>query len=75
MAGNKAHLRARWSILDNKRKRSFYEKHTIVSHPTLDDTTEALIAAKSNTIADLSREISMAIVEVSKIHPPDKKDN
>jgi uncharacterized lipoprotein YmbA len=73
--GDKAHLRARWSILDKKRKRSFYEQHTVVSHPTLDGTTEALIAAKSNTIADLSREISMAIVEVSRIHPPDKKDN
>ena len=71
--GDKSHLRARWSILDGKRKQSFYEKHTIVSHPTVDDTTEALIAAKSNTIADLSREIATAIVEVSRVHPPGKK--
>jgi len=71
--GDKSHLRARWSILDGKRKQSFYEKHTIVSHPAVDDTTEALIAAKSNTIADLSREIAMAIVEVSRKYPPNKK--
>ena len=73
--GDKSHLRARWSILDGKRKHSFYEKHTIVSHPAVDDTTEALIAAKSNTIADLSREIAKAIVEVSRKHPPKKKGN
>jgi uncharacterized lipoprotein YmbA len=73
--GDKSHLRARWSILDGKRKQSFYEKHTIVSHPAVDDTTEALIAAKSNTIADLSREIAAAIVAVSKKHPPKKKGN
>ena len=73
MPGDRAHLRARWAILDRRRKDSFFEKHTIVSHPTVDDTTEALIAAKSNTIADLSREIAKAIVEVSKTHPPVKK--
>lgn len=74
MPGDKAHLRARWSILDKTRKHSFYEKHTIVSHPVVDDTTEALIAAKSNTIAHLSRKIAEAIVEVSRKHPPKKKD-
>jgi len=72
--GDKSHLRARWSILDGKRKQSFYEKHTIVSHPAVDDTTEALIAAKSNTLADLSREIAKAIVEVARQHPPGKND-
>ena len=75
MPGDKAHLRARWSILDGKRKQSFYEKHTIVSHPAVDGTTEALIAAKSNTLADLSREIAKAIVEVSRKYPPKKKGN
>ena len=28
MPGDKAYLRARWSILDRKRKESFFEKHT-----------------------------------------------
>jgi hypothetical protein len=72
MPGDKAYLRARWAILDRKRKESFFEKHTIVSHPTISDTTEALIAAKSNTVADLSREIAQAIIEVSRIHPTRK---
>jgi uncharacterized lipoprotein YmbA len=73
MLGDKAQLRARWSILDKTRNQSLYEKHTIVSHPVVDDTTEALIAAKSNTMADLSLAIAKAIVEVSRKHPPQKK--
>jgi uncharacterized lipoprotein YmbA len=72
MPGDKAYLRARWAILDRKRKESLFEKHTIVSHPTISDTTEALVAAKSNTVADLGREIAQAIIEVSRIHPPQK---
>jgi uncharacterized lipoprotein YmbA len=71
--GDKAHLRARWAILDSKRKESFYEKHTIVSHPTENDSTEALVSAKSITVGDLSREIAKAIYEVSRKHPPQKK--
>ncbi len=73
--GDNAHLRARWLILDRKRKASLFEKHTVVSHPTENDTTEALIAAKSGTVADLSREIAAAMQEVSRKHPPPKKDN
>ena len=72
--GDKAYLRARWAILDNKRKESFFEKHTVVSHPAIGDTTEDLIAAKSNTVAELSREIAQAIIEVSRKHPPQKKN-
>lgn len=73
MPGDKADLRARWSILDSKRKESLYEMHTVVSHPPENDTTEALIAAKSFTVGDLSREIAKAIQEVTKKHPPQKK--
>ena len=72
MPGDKAHLRARWAILDSRRKTSLFEKHTVASHPTIGDTTEALIAAKSNTVAELSREIAQAIIEVARIHPPQK---
>jgi len=74
MQGDKAHLRARWSILDGKRKKSLFEKHTVASHPTETDTTEALIAAKSSTLGQLSREIAEAIEAISRKHPPRKKD-
>lgn len=71
--GDGAHLRARWSILDNRRKTSFYEKHTVTSHPTVDGSTEALVAAKSSTVSELSREIAEALWQVSLDHPPQKK--
>ena len=75
LPGDQAHLRARWSILDGKRKKSLFEKHTVASHPTDSDTTEALIAAKSITLGQLSREIAQAIEEISKKQPPKKKNN
>ena len=75
MPGDKAHLRARWTILDSKRKNSLFEKHTIVSEPTQDDRIESLIAAQSRTVAQLSREIAKAIVEVSLKQPPQKKND
>jgi hypothetical protein len=46
MPGKQADLRARWGILDK---------------PTENDSLEALIAAESRTLADLSREIAAAI--------------
>jgi uncharacterized lipoprotein YmbA len=74
MPGDKAHLRARWSILDRTRKQAFFETHSEIIQPTADNTTEALVAAKSETISDLSREIAAAILEVSRKHPPGEKD-
>ncbi len=59
--GEKAHLRARWIILDKNRKKTLFEKHTLLSQPTENDSMEALIAAESRTLADLSRKIAEAI--------------
>jgi len=73
MPGDQAHLRARWSILNHTRKESFIEKHTVVSRPAESDSTEALVAAKSETISVLSREIAQAILEVTRKYPPQKK--
>ncbi len=59
--GEKADLRARWGILDKNRKKMLFENHSVLSQPTEDDSMEALIAAESRTLADLSREIAEAI--------------
>jgi hypothetical protein len=61
MVGKKAHLRARWSILDKKRKNVLFEKHSALEQPTENNSMEALIQAKSITVADFSREIAEAI--------------
>ncbi len=37
------------------------ENHSVLTQPTKDDSLEALIAAESRTLADLSNEIAEAI--------------
>ena len=59
--GDKAHLRARWVILDQKRKNMLFNEHTVLSHPTENDSIEAMVASQSRLLADLSREIAEAI--------------
>ncbi len=73
MPGEKAHLRARWVILDKNRKKMLFEKHTLLSQPTENDSMEALIAAESRTLADLSREIAEAIKVLAQRKTKGKK--
>ena len=59
--GDKAHLRARWVILDKKRKNLLFQEHTVLSQPIENDSIEAMIASQSRTVVDFSREIAEAI--------------
>jgi uncharacterized lipoprotein YmbA len=59
--GGKAHLRARWVILDKKRKNMLFQEHTVLSQPIENDSIEAMIASQSRTVVDFSREIAEAI--------------
>jgi uncharacterized lipoprotein YmbA len=71
--GETADLRARWGILDKNRKKMLFEKHTVLNQPTKDGSMEALIAAESRTLADLSREIAEAIKILAEGKTPPKK--
>ena len=71
--GERADLRARWGILDKSRKKMLFENHSALSQPTKDDSLEALIAAESRTLADLSREIAEAIKILAERKIPEKK--
>jgi hypothetical protein len=71
--GEKADLRARWGILDKNRKKMLFENHSVLSQPTKDDSMEALIAAESRTLADLSREIAEAIKTLAESKNKGKK--
>jgi uncharacterized lipoprotein YmbA len=64
--GGKTHLRARWVILDKTRKKVLFEKHSLLNQSTKDDSIEAMVAAQSRTVADLSREIAEAIKALSE---------
>jgi hypothetical protein len=73
MHGKKADLRARWGILDETRKKILFENHSVLSQPTENDSMEALIAAESRTLADLSREIAEAIKTLAEKQTPGMK--
>ncbi len=71
--GEKTDLRARWGILDKNRKKMLIENHSVLTQPTKDDSMEALIAAQSRTLADLSREIAEAIKTLAESRNKGKK--
>jgi uncharacterized lipoprotein YmbA len=71
--GQKADLRARWAILDKNRKKMLFENHSALSQPTENDSMEALIAAESRTLSDLSREIAEAIKVLAERENKGKK--
>jgi hypothetical protein len=73
MPGERADLRARWEILDKTRKKMLFEKHSLLKQATDDDSMEALIAAQSRALADLSREIAVAIKNLAESQPKGKK--
>ncbi len=73
MPGERADLRARWGILDKQRKNMLFESHSVLSQSTRDDSMEALIAAESQTLADLSREIAKAIKNIAENQIKGKK--
>jgi uncharacterized lipoprotein YmbA len=62
--GDKTQLRARWVILDKKRKNVLLQEHTILSQPTENDSIEALVASQSRLVVDFSREIAEAIKDI-----------
>jgi uncharacterized lipoprotein YmbA len=53
-------LWARWSIVDDK-KETIDRKESFLTKSARDKSTEASVAALSETVADLSREIAGAI--------------
>jgi len=59
--------------LDKNRKKMLFENHSVLSQPTKDDSMEALIAAESRTLADLSREIAEAIKTLAESKNKGKK--
>jgi len=61
--GDKTHLRARWAITDRKR-RTLYNDHTVLSLPTEDDSMASMVASQSRLLADFSREIAVAIKDL-----------
>jgi uncharacterized lipoprotein YmbA len=62
--GDKAYLRARWVILDQKRKNMLFNEHTVLSATTENDSIESMVASQSRLLAEFSREIAKAIKDL-----------
>ena len=67
--GDNAQLRARWVIMDKKRKTMLFNEHTMLSQPTENDSIEALVSAQSRLVADFSREIAEAVKKLVEEKP------
>jgi uncharacterized lipoprotein YmbA len=59
--GDQAQLRARWVIMDRKKKKMLFNEHTVLNQPTENDSIAALVSAQSRLVAEFSREIAEAI--------------
>ena len=64
--GDQSHLRARWVVLDKKRKKMLFNEHTVLSQPTENDSIEALVASQSRLVADFSRQIAEVIKDLEE---------
>jgi uncharacterized lipoprotein YmbA len=68
--GDKALLRTRWSVFDSQKNELLYRTSSNFSEPTGSADVAALVAAKSRTVADLSREMAAAIKALSEGKTP-----
>jgi len=64
--GKEAWLRARWAVLDEGSKKILYQDQSIIRQAAASASMEAMVAAKSSTIVELSREIARVIAGLEK---------
>jgi len=64
--GNSVLLNTVWTIKGRKDTKALYAKRSIIRQPVSENDYEALVAAHSQALATLSREIAAAIKNISK---------
>jgi len=62
--GDKTQLRARWVIMDKKKKAILFNEHTMLTDPTENDSIQALVASQSRLVAEFSRQIAETIKDL-----------
>ena len=62
--GGKTQLRARWVIMDKKKKAILFNEHTMLTDLTENDSIQALVASQSRLIAEFSRQIAESIKDI-----------
>src|SRR5438132_5931303 len=61
-AGGDVHLSARWAVLDTNKKIPLKSGETVLTRQPAMKSTDTSVAALSETVADLSREIANSII-------------
>jgi uncharacterized lipoprotein YmbA len=69
-SAGEAELTARWAILDESGKEAPSLKESRLTRPAKEKSTDGSVAALSETVADLSREIAKAVIAVDGQREP-----
>ena len=65
-----AELTARWAVVDETGKQAPNPNESRLSRPAKDKSTDAYVAAMSETVADLSREIAKTVMAIDGQRAP-----
>jgi ABC-type transport auxiliary lipoprotein component len=60
-------LSARWTVIDQNRKEAPNLKESRLARPAKEKSTDASVAALTETVADLSREIAKTVIALESI--------
>ena len=69
-AAGEAELSARWAVIDEAGKKTPNLNESRLSRPAKDKSTDAHVAALSETVADLSREIAKTVIALARQREP-----
>jgi uncharacterized lipoprotein YmbA len=69
-SAGEAELTARWAVVDETGKEAPSINESRLSRPAKDKSTDAYVAALSETVADLSREIAKTVIALARRREP-----
>jgi uncharacterized lipoprotein YmbA len=69
-SAGEAELTARWAVIDETGKEAPNLNESRLSRPAKDKSTDAYVAALSETVADLSREIAKTVIALARRREP-----
>ena len=65
-SAGEAQLTARWTVIDETRKEAPYLKESRLTRPAKEKSTDASVAALSETVANLIRDIAKTVIAIDR---------
>jgi ABC-type transport auxiliary lipoprotein component len=65
-AAGEAQLTARWTVIDGTVKEAPYLKESRLTRPAKEKSTDGSVAALSETVADLTRDIAKTVIAIDR---------